>query len=158
MQRVLLKIVVLALPLLIGCTGMSEWMAGTITEGIPKLRDKLPRTAKIHFADPVNIRGYVLHERNRKQVQDAFGKAFDGLGVSHSAETNGCDYTLHVVVDDWQYSDSGFLGKGDRDEVYMSVMLQNRQTERVHARASLYARNLDLLVGKYVKTLFEDGK
>ena len=158
MQRVLLKIVVVALPLLIGCAGMSEWMAGTITEGIPKLRDKLPRTAKIHFADPVNIRGYVLHERNRKQVQDAFGKAFDGLGVSHSTETNGCDYTLHVVVDDWQYSDSGFLGKGDRDEVYMSVMLQNRQTERVHARASLYARNLDLLVGKYVKTLFEDGK
>ena len=113
---------------------------------------------KVYFADPVNIRGYALHERNRKQVQDAFGKAFDALGVSHSTETNGCGYALHVVVDSWEYGDSGFLGDGDRDEVSMSVMLLNRDTERVLTRASLYARNLDLLVGKYVKSLFEDGK
>lgn len=158
MQRVLLKTVVAALPLLIGCASMSEWMAGSIAEGIPKLRNRLPRTVKVHFADPVNIRGYALHERNRRQVQDAFGKAFDVLGVSHSLETNGCDHTLHVVVESWEYGDSGFLGDGDRDEVSMSVMLQNRSTERILTRASLYARNLDLLVERYVKSLFEDEK
>ena len=141
-----------------GCATVEGWRAGSITEGIPKLRDKLPRTEKIHFADPVNARGYVLHERNRKQVQDAFGKAFDGLGVSHSTETNGCTCTLHVVVDSWEYSDSGFLGSGDRDDILMSVILLNRETDRVLTRATLEAHDLDILVDKYVKTLFEDEK
>ena len=158
MSRVFLRVVAAAIPLLMGCVAVSGWMSGSIAEGIPKLRDKLPRTVKVHFADPVNVRGFALHERNRKQVQDAFGRAVDALGVSHSAETNGCDYTLHVVVDNWEYGDSGFLGDGARDAVSMSVMLQNRDTGRILTRASLCARNLDLLVERYVKRLFEDGK
>ena len=145
-------------PFVVGCASVEGWMAGSITEGIPKMRDKLPRTAKIHFADPVNARGYALHERNRKQVQEAFGKAFDALGVSHSIETNGCSHVINVVVENWEYGDSGFLGNGDRDEISMAVMLQNADTDRVLTRASLYARNLDVLVMKYVKTLFEDEK
>ena len=158
MQRVLLKIFMAVVPFVVGCASVEGWMAGSITEGIPKMRDKLPRTAKIHFADPVNARGYALHERNRKQVQEAFGKAFDALGVSHSIETNGCSHVINVVVENWEYGDSGFLGNGDRDEISMAVMLQNADTDRVLTRASLYARNLDLLVMKYVKTLFEDEK
>ena len=158
MQRVLLKALIAIVPVVVGCASIEGWMAGSITEGIPKMRDKLPRTAKIHFADPVNARGYALHERNRKQVQEAFGKAFDALGVSHSTETNGCSHVINVVVENWEYGDAGFLGKGDRDEISMAVMLQNADTDRVLTRASLYARNLDLLVMKYVKTLFEDEK
>jgi hypothetical protein len=158
MQRVLLKAVMALAPFVVGCASIEGWMAGSITEGIPKMRDKLPRTAKVHFADPVNVRGYVLHERNRKQVQDAFSKAFDALGVSHSTETNGCSHMLNVVVENWEYGESGLLGPGGRDKISMAVMLQNADTERVITRTSLYARNLDLLVMKYVKTLFEDEK
>jgi hypothetical protein len=158
MQRVLLKAVIALVPFIVGCASVEGWMAGSITEGIPKMRNRLPRTVKVHFADPVNIRGYVLHERNRKQVQEAFGKAFDALGVSHSTETNGCSHKLNVVVESWKYGESGFLGPGERDEISMAVVLQNADTDRVLTRASLYARNLDLLVMKYVKTLFEDEK
>lgn len=158
MQRVLLKIAVAVLPLLVGCAAMSEWAAGSITEGIPKMRKKLPRTTNVYFADPVNAYGYALHERSRRQVQNAFGKAFEASGVSCSMQTNGCDYTFHVVVENWEYGDSGFLGSGDRDRVSMAVMLQNRETGRVVARASLYARNLDILAEKYVKRLFDDGE
>jgi hypothetical protein len=61
-------------------------------------------------------------------------------------------------VDSWEYGDSGFLGSGDRDEVRMSVVLMNAACDRVLTRAMLEARNLDLLVDKYVKTLFEDEK
>ena len=158
MQRVFLKSIIAVIPLFAGCAAMSGWMAGSITEGVPKLHKKLPRTVKVYFADPVNIRGYALHERSRKQVQDAFGKAFDALGVTHSTETNGCSHTLRVVVERWEYGDSGFLGSGDRNEVFMSVMMQNNNTDRVLARASLYAQNLDVLVLKYLKTLLEDEK
>ena len=158
MQRILLKLSVASMLLFLGCASFEGWMAGTISEGIPKLRKKLPRTEKIYFADPVNARGYALHERNRKQVQDAFEKAFDGIGVSHSTQTNGCTCVIRVVVDCWEYGDSGFLGSGDRDEVQMSVILMNAACDRVLTRAVLDARNLDLLVYKYVKTLFEDEK
>ena len=154
----MLKIAVASLPLLAGCAAMSEWASGSISEGIPKLRRKLPRTASVYFADPVNAYGYSLHERSRRQVQNAFGKAFEAQGVSCSMRTNGCDYAFHVVVENWEYGDSGFMGSGDRDRVTMAVMLQNRETGRVVARASLYARNLDLLAEKYVKGLFEDGE
>lgn len=158
MQRILLKLTVALMLLSTGCASFEGWTAGSISEGIPKLRKKLSRTEKVYFADPVNARGYALHERSRKQVQDAFGKAFDGIGVSHSSETNGCTCVIRVVVDSWEYGDSGFLGSGDRDEVLMSVMLMNAARDRVLTRAVLSARNLDLLVDKYVKTLFEDEK
>lgn len=157
MQRILLKSVLVAAALFSGCSTIEGWMAGTITEGIPKMRRKLPRTAKIHIADPVNARGYELHERNRRQVQNAFGSALDSLRVVHSTKTNGCSHVLHVVVDQWQYSDGGFWGLGDSDRINMSVMLQDIATDRVLTRASLHARDLDPLVRRYVKTLFKDG-
>ena len=140
-----------AAPFVVGCASIEGVMSGSIAEGIPKMRDRLPHTVKVHFANPVNARGYPLHERNRKQVQDAFGKAFDALGISHSSETNGCSHALNVVVESWEYGDA-------RDEISMSVMLQDAATDRVLTRASLYARNLDLLVMKYVRTLFENEK
>lgn len=153
-----MKVAAALLPLFAGCAAISGWMAGEIEEGIPKLRDKLPRTAKIHLADPVNANGYQLHARSRRQVENAFGKAFDAIGVSHSSVTNGCDVAFHVVVDGWEYGDAGFSGIGDRDAVSMSVIVMNRKNNRVLTRSSLFARNLDLLVKRYVETLFEDGK
>jgi hypothetical protein len=112
----------------------------------------------MYFADPINVRGYVLHERSRKQVQDAFTKAFGAIDVNYSTETNGCNYALHVVVEYWEYGDAGFLGKGDRDSVTMAVLLRDMKTNRILTRSSLYAWNLELLVEEYVKTLFEDDK
>ena len=158
MQRICVRFVAALLPLFAGCAVLSGWMAGEIEEGIPKLRDKLPRTAKVYFDDPVNANGAQLHARSRKQVQNAFGKAFDGLGVSHSTQTNGCDVAFHVMVESWEYGDAGFAGQGARDAVTMSVIVMNRKNDRVLTRSSLFARNLDLLVKRYVETLFEDEK
>ena len=50
-------------------------------------------------------------------MSNAFGKALDGIGVSHSAKTNGCDIAVHVIGDSWEYGDAGFSGIGDRDAV-----------------------------------------
>ena len=158
MQRVLLKLSILGIILATGCASIDRWTAGKITEGIPRLRDKLPRNVKMYFADPINVRGYVLHERSRKQVQDVFTKAFGAIDVNYSTETNGCNYALHVVVENWEYGDAGFLGKGDRDSVAMAVLLRDMKTNRILTRSSLYAWNLELLVEEYVKTLFEDDK
>lgn len=158
MQRVLLKTVLVAVMFLSGCATIEGWMAGTITEGIPKMRDRLPRTVKIYFADPVNARGYELHEGNRRRVQDSFDKALDALRVAHSTKTNGCSHVLHVVVDNWHYGDGAFFGLGESERVDMSVMLQDLKTDHVLNRAALSASDLDPLVLRYVKTIFKDGK
>ena len=158
MHEIFVKTIAVLLPLFAGCTAISVWMAGSIEEGIPKLRDRLPRTAKVHLADPVNVNGHQLHARSRKQMERAFGRALDGIGVSHSSKTNGCDIALHVVVDRWEYGDAGFAGQGNRDAVTMSVVVMRQDTKRVITRSSLFARNLDLLIKRYVETLFEDGE
>lgn len=158
MQRVFVKMLCCLLPVFIGCASISGWMAGTIEEGIPKLRERLPRDSRVYIADPVNANGYQLHARSRKQVENAFGTALDGLRVFHSSKTNGCNIAIHVMVDSWEYGDAGFAGAGDRDAVTMSVVVMNRETKRVLTRSSLFARNLDLLVKQYIDGLFEDGE
>ena len=155
MQRILERAGLIAALLLAGCATVSGWMSGSVEEGIPKLRDRLPRTAKVHFVDPVNANGYQLHARSRRQVQNAFGRALDGLGVAHSSQTNGCDVAFHVVVDSWEYGDAGFAGQGARDSVTMSVIVVNRKNRRVLTRSRLIARELDPLVRRYVESLFE---
>ena len=158
MQRISLIASIALLPALAGCAFLSGLMAGSIDEGIPKLRKPIPRTAKIHLADPVKANGHQLHARSKRQVENAFGKALDGIGVAHSSKTNGCNIAFHVVVDSWEYGDAGFAGLGDRDSVTISVVVMNRDTRRVLTRSSLFARNLDLLVKRYVEKLFEDEK
>ena len=138
-----------------GCAAVSGWMAGSIEEGIPKLRDRLPRTARVCLESPVNANGFKLHARNSRQLENAFGKALDGIGVAHSSSTNGCDISIRVVVGEWEYGDAGFAGQGSRDSVTMSVTVLNRKTSRAITRSTLSARNLDLLVKRYVETLFE---
>lgn len=158
MQRISLKLLLALLPVIAGCAFVGGMLAGSIDDGIPKLRKKLPRTAKVHLANPVNANGYQLHARGRRQIENAFGKALDGIGVSHSSSTNGCDIAFRVVIDSWEYGDAGFIGQGNRDAVSMSVVVMNRSTNRVLTRSSLFARNVDLLVKRYVEGLFEDGK
>lgn len=156
------KIIVLALAAAAGCAAFHDWTSGTIEEGIPKLREKISRSSQVYLADPVNANGYVLHARSRKDVERAFGNALGEIGVSHSFKTNGCDVSVHVVVDSWEYGDAGFSGFGDRDAVTMSVIVTDMKKDRVLTRTSLFARNLDLLVKRYVEGLFEeeedDGK
>lgn len=158
MQRILIRTLLAILPICAGCAYLSGIMAGDIDEGIPKLRNKIPRTSKICLKDPVNANGHRLHARSMKQIESAFGKALDGIGVEHSSQTNGCDITIHVVVDGWEYGDAGFAGIGDRDAVTMSVVVMKYDTNRVLTRSVLFARNLDLLIKRYVETLFEDEK
>lgn len=155
-KTVLMAAAVTALAVAAGCGTLKKWTAGSVTEGVPKLRKPLPLASKVYFADPVNASGHALHERNRKQVQDAFAAAFDAVGVSHSVTTNGCDTAFRVAVVEWEYGDAGFSGRGARDSVSLAVIVMNMDTERVLARYELYARDLDALVLRYVEKVFAD--
>ena len=142
----------LALLLAAGCV----LFPGTIEEGLPKLRDKLPDTAKVYLASPLNPRGGFLYTRNAQIVVDEFKTAFERRGISVTvpkkrsgtpkdvlakAVSNGCDVVMITQILNWSYGEAGFTGIGGRDEVTLSVMLMDPVKDRVLTRATIYVRN-----------------
>ncbi len=151
MLRAMLMVVA-ALALAAGCA----LFPGSIEEGLPKLRDKLPETTKVYLPCPINPRGGFLYTRNAKLVVDAFAAALKQRGVATVlsdrrsgkqpdvlalARTNGCDVVLFSQILEWNYGEAGFSGFGGRDEVTLSVMLMDATNELVLTRATLYVRN-----------------
>ena len=135
-----------------GCAMFS----GTIEDGIPKLRDKLPVTARIYVACPTGANGLSLHTRNARIVATEFSKAFAARGVVAvtppertgniqdalgKAKAENCDKVLFTRILDWEYGDAGFSGVGGRDEVVLSAVLMDVETERILYRARLYVNN-----------------
>ena len=129
---------------------------GSIEEGLPKLRDKLPETTKVYLPCPLNPCGGYLYTRNAQIVVDEFKAAFARRGIDvvvparrsgknpdviAQAKTNGCDVVLFSQIQEWNYGDAGFSGLGGRDEVTLSVMLMDPVKERVMTRATIYVRN-----------------
>ena len=152
MRRLRTMLWTVALSLMAGCA----LFPGSIEEGLPKLRDKLPETTKVYLPCPINPRGGFLYTRNAKLVVDAFAAALKQRGIATvladkrsgqqpdvlaQARTNGCDVVLFSQIQEWNYGDAGFSGFGGRDEVTLSVMLMDATKERVLTRATLYVRN-----------------
>jgi len=129
---------------------------GSIEEGLPKLRDKLPETTKVYLPSPLNPRGGFLYTRNAQVVADEFKAAFVKRGISVTmpdkrskgtpdviaqAKTNKCDVVLFTQILEWNYGDAGFSGIGGRDEVTISTMLMDVVLERVLTRATIRVAN-----------------
>ena len=152
MRRLRDILLALALPLSAGCV----LFPGTIEEGLPKLRDKLPETTKVYLASPLNPRGGFLYTRNAQLVVDEFKGAIEHRGISVTvpkkrsgkpsdvfgkARTNGCDVVVFTQILSWNYGEAGFTGIGGRDEVTLSVMLMDPVKERVLTRATIRVSN-----------------
>ena len=152
MRRLRTLLWIAAFALMAGCA----LFPGSIEEGLPKLRDKLPETTKVYLPCPLNPRGGFLYTRNANLVVDAFAAALKRRGIASvladkrsgkqpdvlaQARTNGCDVVLFSQIQEWNYGEAGFSGFGGRDEVTLSVMLMDATKERVLTRATLYVRN-----------------
>ena len=129
---------------------------GTIEEGLPKLREKLPETTRVYLPRPLNPRGGYLYTRNAQIVADEFKRAFERRGIAvvmderrtkdpHAApglaRTNACDVVLYTQIVKWDYGEAGFSGIGGRDEVTLDVMLMDAARQRVLTRAKIYINN-----------------
>ncbi len=129
---------------------------GSIEEGLPKLRDRLPETTKVYLPRPLNPRGGFMYTRNAQIVTDEFKAAFEKRGISVTmpekrsgkqidiyaqAKTNKCDVVLITQIVEWNYGEAGFSGIGGRDEVTLSTMLIDPNLDRVLTRATIFVRN-----------------
>jgi hypothetical protein len=143
-----------ALALVAGCV----LFPGSIEEGLPKLRDKLPETTRVYLPSPLNPNGGFLYTRNAQVVAGEFKAAFEKRGISVAmpdkrsketqtldimaqAKTNKCDVVLVTQILEWNYGDTGFTGFGGRDEVTLSTMLLDPVLERVLTRATIRVYN-----------------
>ena len=152
MQKIRYIIGISVSALVAGCV----LLPGSIEEGLPKLRDKLPETTRVYLPNPLNPHGGFLYTRNAQVVAGEFKAAFEKRGISVTmpdkrskqtpdviaqAKTNKCDVVLVTRIIEWNYGDAGFTGIGGRDEVTISTMLMDPVLERVLTRATIRVSN-----------------
>ena len=127
-----------------------------ITWGLPKVTTPLPDGATIYIEKPIGAATRGVYERNGMTLVTAFEKEFARRGAKPvvgkkaiesfdatvaNAAAAKCKYALVLDIMKWEYSDSGWSGSGNRDEVLFSVMLINVERARVMSRAQVEVTN-----------------
>jgi hypothetical protein len=127
-----------------------------ITQGVPKMREPLPKETKVFLIGPALENAASQFERSPAKATRAFKKALTDFGIDvttpekmpetrdqafREAVEKKCDVILYVTVESWSYSDSGFSGSGIRDEVNFKVMFVKPDTRIVLERASVSLSN-----------------
>ena len=132
-------ICLLAAMVLAGCK-MEEfpWVWGSIEHGMPKLVEKFPHDAAF-FVD-----------KTEKRVKKALEDALRERGFTVAEKEEECDFIIKTTVKSWEVNDIGFGGKGDRDDMELTVAVVNRRKNRVKCRSTISLRSDFRIIKKYV--------
>ena len=127
-----------------------------ITWGLPKVTTPLPDGATIYLERPIGAATKGVYARNGMSIVKAFENEFKRRGAKpvvgekaiedfdttmENAQKAKCKYALLIDIQRWEYSDVGWSGKGDRDDVLFDVMLVNAERRRVMSRAQVEVTN-----------------
>lgn len=127
-----------------------------ITWGLPKVTTPLPEGAAIYLERPIGAATKGVYARNGMSIVKAFENEFKRRGAKpvvgekaiedfdktmENAQKAQCKYALLIDIVKWEYSDVGWSGKGNRDEVLFDVMLVNAERRRVMSRAQVEVTN-----------------
>ena len=127
-----------------------------ITWGLPKVSTALPDGATIYLERPIGAATKGVYARNGMSIVKAFENEFRRRGAKPvvgdkaiadfnmtmaNAQKAKCQYALLIDIQRWEYSDAGWSGKGNRDEVFFDVMLVNAERRRVMSRAQVEVTN-----------------
>ena len=127
-----------------------------ITWGLPKVSTPLPEGAAIYLERPIGAATKGVYARNGMSIVKAFENEFKRRGAKpvvgekaiedfdktmENAQKAQCKYALLIDIVKWEYSDVGWSGKGNRDEVLFDVMLVNAERRRVMSRAQVEVTN-----------------
>ena len=127
-----------------------------ITWGLPKVSTPLPDGATIYLERPIGASTKGVYARNGMSIVKAFENEFKRRGAKpvvgekaienfdktvENAQKAQCKYALLIDIQRWEYSDIGWSGKGNRDDVLFDVMLINAERRRVMSRAQVEVTN-----------------
>ena len=127
-----------------------------ITWGLPKVTSPLPDGATIYIERPMGAASKGVYARNGMTLVKAFEKEFARRGAKpavgdlaiddfdktmRNAVARKCSYALLIDILRWEYSDTGWSGNGDRDEVLFDVILADAERRRVMSRAQVEVTN-----------------
>ena len=153
-------VVVAALVAAAGCETLEKEFLDpfrdTITWGLPKVTTPLPDGATIYIERPIGAASKGVYARNGMTLVKAFEKEFTRRGAKvvvgktaledfditmGNAAAAKCNYALIIDILRWEYSDTGWSGSGNRDDVVFEVMLANAERRRVMSRAQVEVTN-----------------
>lgn len=127
-----------------------------ITWGLPKVSTPLPADATIYIERPMGAASKGVYARNGMSLVKAFENEFKQRGAKtvvgekaiedfyktmENAQKAQCKYALLIDIVRWEYSDVGWSGKGNRDDVLFDVMLADAERRRVMSRAQVEVTN-----------------
>ncbi len=127
-----------------------------ITWGLPKVSTPLPADATIYIERPMGAASKGVYARNGMSLVKAFENEFKSRGAKpvvgekaiedfyktmENAQKAQCKYALLIDIVRWEYSDAGWSGAGNRDDVLFDVMLVNAERRRVMSRAQVEVTN-----------------
>ena len=136
--------------------GLLDPFRDRITWGLPKVSTPLPDGATVYIERPIGAASKGVYARNGMTLVTAFEKEFARRGAKpvvgqkalgdfnktmDNAAAAKCKYALLIDILKWEYSDAGWSGSGDRDEVLFDVMLVNAERRRVMSRAQVEVTN-----------------
>lgn len=127
-----------------------------ITWGLPKVSAPLPDGATVYLERPIGAASQGVYARNGMSLVKAFEREFARRGAKpvvgekaiedfdktmDNAKAAKCTYALIIDIQRWEYSDVGWSGSGNRDDVLFDVMLANVERRRVMSRARVEVTN-----------------
>ena len=133
MRRILTA---LALAVLCGC-----WTPGTVTEVLPKHKEKFPAESSFFVV------------KTERRVEAALKRALRARGFEVKEKKDEADLVLTAKVLGWEYNDAGFSGFRARDDMELVITVADRKTKLVRARSNVSVRSDLRILEKYVKTL-----
>ena len=135
-MRTVLTALFALLLFVLGC-----WTPGEIQENLPKHRNKLAKETVI-FVD-----------KTEPRVMSALSDALKARGFKVTEDRSLAKVEIRTKVVSWEYNDAGFSGFYDRDEMTLSITLEQPSTGFILARHTVMVRSDFRILAKYVDEL-----
>ena len=135
-MRTILTALFAALLFALGC-----WTPGDIQENMPRHREKFPPETVFYV------------EKTEPRVKKALVDALKARGFKVVDGRARATIAIRAKVESWEYNDAGFSGFYDRDEMTLSIGLEQVATRSILARHTVRVSSDFRILRKYVDGL-----
>lgn len=131
----------LALLAVAGCR--TPWVRGEIVECLPQYSEKCPR----------DVAFFVAAAKREARLKTELENALRARGLEVAEKQDECDVVVKVTVDSWEYNDVGFAGRGERNDIRLTLTLVDRRKQTILGRWRVVVSSDFRIIGKWAEKL-----
>ena len=120
---------------------LGSWTPGDIQENMPRHREKFPPETVFYV------------EKTEPRVKKALVDALRARGFKVVDGRARATVAIRAKVESWEYNDAGFSGFYDRDEMTLSISLEQVSAKSIIARHTVTVHSDFRILKKYVEGL-----